>query len=101
MGKRVDLQALLEQIPGPRKVYFQPPANVAMEYPVILYERDYAETTYANNAPYRYTKRYQVTVIDRNPDSEIPDKVAALPLCKFNRHFVTQGLHHDVFNIYF
>jgi hypothetical protein len=101
MGKRVDLQALLERIPGPTAVFFQAPQNVALEYPVILYSRDYAVTKFANNLPYRFTKRYQVIVIDRNPDSEIPDKVAALPLCTFNRHYVADELHHDVYNLYF
>jgi hypothetical protein len=42
-----------------------------------------------------------VTVIDRNPDSEIPDKVAALPMTLFNRWFAADNLHHDVFNVYF
>jgi hypothetical protein len=101
VGRRLDLQTLLESIPGPKAVWFQEPQNVAMDYPVIIYNRDYAVTQFANNSPYRFTKRYQVTVIDRNPDSEIPDKVAALPLCKFNRHFIANGLHHDVYNLYF
>jgi hypothetical protein len=56
---------------------------------------------FANNLPFRHTKRYQVTVIDRDPDSLIPDKVAALPMCLHNRFFVANNLNHDVFNLYF
>lgn len=99
MGQRLDLQTLLEDL-APH-VYFQPPANVQIEYPCVVYVRDNARTQFAGNAPYRYTKRYQVTVIDRDPDSEIPDKIAALPMCIFNRHFVVENLNHDVFNLYF
>lgn len=101
MGQRLDLQELLETILGSANVYFQPPANVRMEYPAIVYSRDLAETLFAGNNPYLYTKRYQVTVIDRDPDSLIPDKVAALPMCTFSNAFVADNLNHSVFNLYF
>lgn len=101
MGQRVELQALLEVILGSRNVYFQPPANVQLKYPCIIYRRDSLETLFAGNRPYRHTKRYEVTVIDRNPDSEIPPKVAALPMCTFARFFAADNLNHDVYNLYF
>lgn len=82
-------------------VYFQPPNGLQMVYPCIVYKRDQANTIFADNNPYRNTKRYQVTVIDRDPDSVIPDKVAAFPLCTFNRFFTADNLNHDVFNLYF
>lgn len=72
-----------------------------MEYPCIVYARDYALTRFAGNLPYTRTKRYQVTVIDRDPDSDIPDRVASLPMCTFNRFFTSENLNHDVFNLYF
>lgn len=101
MAPRTQLQSLLETLLGTRNVYFQPPANVIMKYPCIVYTRDVAETAFANNNPYKYTKKYQVTVIDRDPDSGIPDKVAGLPLCSHNRFFTTDNLNHDVFTLYF
>lgn len=101
MAPRLELQTLLENLIGNRNVYFQPPANVMMTYPCIVYRRDFAESEFADNSPYRSTKRYQVTVIDRNPDSVIPDKVAVLPMCSFNRFFTADNLNHDVFNIFF
>lgn len=100
MGRpRLELQAILRGIT--EHVYFQPPSNVTMEYPCIVYERDTADTKFADDEPYRYTKRYAVTVIDRDPDSPIPDKVAALPMCTFNRAFQANDLNHDVFNLFF
>lgn len=101
MARRHELQTLLEDILGTRNVYFQPPANVQMQYPCIVYTRDSARTRFAGNAPYRYKKRYQVTYIDRNPDSEVPDKIAALPMCMFDRHYATENLNHDVFSLFF
>jgi hypothetical protein len=99
MARRLQLQSLLETLCA--NVYFQPPANVQMNYPCVVYKRDDADTQFAGNKPYIYVKRYMVTVIDRNPDSAIPDTIAALPQCLFNRNYVANGLHHDVFNLYF
>lgn len=101
MGQRLELQTLLEGLLGTRNVYFQPPANVQMEYPCILYKRDAADSQFAGNTPYRYTKRYQVTYISQDPDSEIPDKIALLPMCVFDRHYAVRNLNHDVFSIFF
>lgn len=95
------LQTILEKTLGSSHVYFQPPTNVKLTYPCIVYKRDDAETLFAGNLPYRYTKRYQVTVIDRDPDSGIPDKVAALPMCTYLRFFTADDLNHDVFYLYF
>lgn len=96
---RLQLQSLLEQFCN--HVYFQPPNGLSMQYPCIVYLRDDAITRFAGNKPYSYTKRYQVTVIDSNPDSPIPDKVAGLPLCAYDRWFAADNLNHDVFNLYF
>lgn len=72
-----------------------------MNYPCIVYQRDQAINKYADNGPYHHTKRYQVSIIDRDPDSIIPDKVARLSLCEFAQHFVAENLHHDIYNLYY
>lgn len=99
--QRVDLQAIFQEILGNDHVYFQPPEDMKIEYPCIVYHRDFALTFFADNYPYRYGKRYLVTVIDRNPDSPIPDKVAQLPLCKFDRSYTADNLNHDVYRLFF
>lgn len=101
MGQRLELQNLLETILGSENVYFQPPANIQMQYPAIVYKLDDISTEFANNFPYQRSKRYQVTIIDRNPDTEIPERIAVLPMCLFSRRFVANNLNHDVFNLYF
>lgn len=101
MGRRLDLQGILETLIGTGNVYFQPPASIQMAYPCIVYERYIAITLFADDNPYTYRKCYQVTVIDQDPDSQIPDKVALLPLCRHNRFFVANNLNHDVFNLYY
>ncbi len=99
MGQRLDLHALLKAITP--VVYFQPPAGVEMQYPCIIYKRDDIHTLYADNITYKKKKRYMVTVIDTTPDSDIPDKVAELPLCSYDRFYTADSLNHDVFTLYF
>lgn len=101
MGSRLDLQTLLETLLGTRNVYFQPPENVKLNYPCIIYSRNYSDTSFANNKPYQFQTKYQVLVIDKNPDSEILKKVAMLPMCIFNRHYTSDNLNHDVYNLYY
>ena len=102
MSRRTDLQTLLQSVIGSgKKVYFQPPSTITMVYPCIVYQRNDTKTQYADNHPYHYEKEYIVTVIDSNPDSLIPDKVAALPKTRFDRAFTSENLNHDVFTIYF
>jgi hypothetical protein len=99
MGQRLELQALLKTFT--LNVYFQPPANVEMKYPAIVYKRARADTQFAGNKPYRYTKRYQVTLITEDPDDPIHDELASLPMCLHDRFFTANDLNHDVFNLYF
>lgn len=99
MAPRLNLHQLLETFVA--NVYYQPPNNVQLVYPCIIYKRDYADTKFADDKPYNHTKRYMVTVIDRDPDSDIPDKVASMPLSLFNRFYTADNLNHDVYNVYF
>jgi hypothetical protein len=102
MGSRLELQTLFESLMGPDpNVYYQAPTNSQMQYPCILYNRDNSHSEFADNLPYSRTKRYLVTVIDRDPDSELPDKVEDLPCCSFNRFYSAENLNHFVFTLFF
>lgn len=101
MAPRSELQGILETLLGSPNVYFQPPANAQLSYPCILYKRDNSDTSFADNNPYRVEKRYLVTVIDRNPDSVIPDKVAALPTSTHSRFYTVNNLNHDAYTLYY
>lgn len=99
MGTRLELDALLRTVLGSNNVYFQPPPEFRMSYPCIVYNRSNIRSKSADNRPYKLTKEYTITVIDANPDSEIPDRIAELPQCIFDRGFKSENLNHDVFNI--
>ena len=99
MAPRLQLHQLLKTFTD--NVYFQPPNNVQLKYPCIIYKRDFAETKFADDIPYNYMKRYMVIIIDQDPDGTISDKVASIPRSLFNRFYTADGLNHDVFNVFF
>jgi hypothetical protein len=101
MAPREELQTLLKNVLGSDHVYFQPPPTVQMSYPCIVYKRDDVTTLFAANMPYQNMKRYLVTVIDKDPDSKIPSKIAALRSCIFDRFYTADNLNHDVFKLFF
>jgi len=104
MAPRLELQALLVNLLGSNDVYFQPPPEYQMRYPCIVYSRDvylYGSSRWANNKLYNNRTRYLLTYIDRNPDSDMLNKIANLPMCTFNRSFAADNLTHDVYHLFF
>lgn len=101
MTNRLNLQTTLENILGSRNVYYQPPESVKMQYPAIVYFRNSIENNHANDSVYNQNVSYEIIVIYKDPDSEIPIAVSQLPLCKFNRRYTADNLYHDVFTLYF
>ena len=81
MGTRLDLHALLIEVLGSRNVYFQPPTSLKMSYRII--------------------HKYDLVLIEKNPDSAIPDKLANLPRCKLDRCYTADNLYHYAFSIFY
>lgn len=99
MGSRLELHELLKTLAP--NVYFQQPTSMQMEYPCIEYHRTDEDVKHANNLPYINKRRYQATVIDRNPETEIPDEMSKLALCRNVRFFTKDGLNHYVYDLYY
>ena len=101
MGTRLELHEVLCNIIGSRNVYYQPPESIKMNYPAIVYSRNDIFNKHGDGIPYMQSVSYQVTVIDKDPDSTIVSDIAKLPYCRFNRHFTSDNLNHDVFTLYY
>lgn len=82
-------------------VYFQPPDNIRMQYPAIVYRVYLPEDEYANNDKYVGHTIYELTVIDRNPDSEVAMAIYRLPKSSFVREFKSDDLNHYIFRYYY
>lgn len=98
---RAKLRSILEPYGASKNVYFQPPESVKLDYPCIIYQFETINLTRANNNIYGRKRRYQLTLIDKNPDSPLPDRLLdILPTASHDNHFVNDGMYHDVFTIY-
>ena len=94
-----ELQTKFETLLESRNVYFNPPADMHMDYDAIVFKRSRINNTFANNGVYRQLYSYEVTVITLDPDALIIEKISKLPQCTFDRCFVSENLYHNVFTI--
>ena len=102
MAWHQNLQDELVAILGTRNVYFQPPDGTQLKYPCIVYERSDINVARADNYLYKAKNRYSITVIDRRPDNTIVDTILRhFTNCRFDRHFVSDNLNHDVITLFY
>lgn len=102
MARRLQLHEELCTLLGTRNVYFQPPATVKLNYDCIIYSVNNREDLRADDQHYRNFVRYEVMLITRDPDSDLPD----ILLNGFNRithqrHYTADNLHHDIYTLFY
>lgn len=105
---RIDLHTELVYLLGTQneqsdkqRVYFQQPSTIKISYPCIIYKLDAQDEVRANNNLYRMMKRYLITVIDKNPDSTIPDRMMNFKYCSFVNYFTIDNLNHYNYSLYY
>lgn len=113
MKSRLDLHNILCICLGSDHVYFSPPESIELKYPCIVYHRDGMNTVYADNKAYNTSIDYTITVISDEPDihdlsqeihistSHIHEALMTLPYISYDRHYVADGLNHDVYKLIF
>lgn len=99
-SRRLELHEKFCEILGSRNAYFNPPESLKLQYPAIVYHRKPIDNTFANNGVYKQSQGYEVTVIDEDPEGLLAGKVSTLPTCRPTRHFTSDNLVHDVFELY-
>lgn len=100
MASRLELHEKFKKILGSSNVYFQPPTR--MDYPCIKYSLSGISTKRANNAIYNSINRYEVIVIDYDPDSTIHTEILnSFRMCSFDRSYKANNLNHFVLTLYF
>jgi hypothetical protein len=98
---QAELQTLLREIEGVTEAYFQKPGNLTLTPPYIVYEIDDEYVARADDTAFAFWNRYTVTIVDRDPDSPIRATVRDLPHASMDRKFISGGLYHFVYNLYF
>ena len=100
--RRIQLHGLLETVLGSSRVYYRPPESTKLKYPCIVYNLRTGDTLFANNMPYKFERCYDVTLIRKEADSDLTDKLAmSFPKCRFDRSFTSDNLIHDNFVLYY
>ena len=109
--RRLQLQAELESILAGKvailednelAIYFQPPENVKLKYPCLLYSYETDYFRHANDKSYFLKPQYELTVISRDPDNTISDTIVEhFKYCRHNRRFMADNLIHDVIGLYY
>lgn len=95
-----EIQTKLEELLGSENVYFQPPENIKIKYPAIIYKIARQNKKLANDAVYGIVPVYEMKVVDYVPDSWITAKLLEDPKCSFVAGYCNSNLHYDVLNIY-
>lgn len=102
MSDRYSLQADLEKLIGSENVYFQPPENIKLKYPCIIYNMSRIQDIHADNKRFFTHIKYDVTIIDSNPDSSLPnDFLNHFRYGSFDRMFINDNLYHYTFGLYY
>lgn len=100
-NQREYIDTLLRSLTGVNKVYFQPPATVSLKYPCVIYTFSNYERWFADDKALFSWPEYEVTLIDRDPESEIHRQIMLLDqdsgnncYVSFQRFYTADNLNH-------
>ena len=101
MNSRAQLHSVLQEaLPGVA-LYYQPPENIKLTYPCVVYTFDKIKSSEANNSRYIRHDKYTIKLIGSLIDVEKwSDKILGLRYCDLDTTFVSDGLYHYVYQIY-
>ena len=98
---RSALHEKLCTILGSRNVYHDPPSNIHLNYPCIIYKRQAVVSRSADNKRYANWYPYDVQIISKDPDFELFDSFLSNFECgREGAPFTSDNLHHSNFTIY-
>lgn len=105
-NQRLMLDNTLRSIEGVKKVYYQPPASIKLQYPCLMYEPSNPDTMYADDRRYLMFMGYTLTLIDTDPESIIQKHILDLNknldsncFVKFDRFFTSDNLNHWTYSL--
>lgn len=99
---RMKIQEMLKKHLGIKNLYFDPPRSIQMKFPCVVYDMENPVIQYADDRPYQFSYRWNITIIDRDgtKGEYYLRKMLELPYCSFDRKFVTDNLYHFIFTLH-
>lgn len=83
-----------------KRVFFNPDSNVKLIYPCVIYSENSYNHKRADNVRYFSGIEYRVTVIDRNPDTDIHvDILEAFQHARYSNNHRADNLIHHILTI--
>lgn len=82
--------------------YYQPPENLKMVYPAVIYSFDGIDDRHANNNVYKRKLRYSLIYVSEDPDDRVINAIDSMEYCRMERSpYVADNLYHYPFTIYY
>nr|DAY36821.1 MAG TPA: tail completion protein [Caudoviricetes sp.] len=95
-----DLLHMLQQAVQHYQVYFQPPENLKITYPAVIFHLSKIEIDHASDVPYKGAKEYSVTLITKDPEPDVIDEILKIPYSSLDTTYISDGMNHFVFTVY-
>lgn len=95
-----DLLHLLQQAVRHNRVYFQPPENLNIGYPAVVFHLSKIEIDHASDVPYKGAKEYSVVLITKDPEPDVINEILKIPYSSLDTTYISDGMNHFVFTVY-
>lgn len=101
-ARRLAFDAELRALLNTNNTYFEPPDNVRMKYPCVVYSRSGIYDLRADDLRYHNRQRFSAMTINTNPDTNWPQLILDhFPYSRFDRSYNADNLAHNVITIYY
>ena len=94
---------------GVSNVYFEPPKNLQLIYPCVIFKRGADSHRSCDNRIYKLDNAYDITYVSYEPDDQMANVILVgdltheppFKMIRKIRHYVAEGLHHDQYKLYY
>lgn len=95
-----DLLHLLRKAVDHDRVYFQPPENLKLGYPAIVFHLTKIKVDHADDVPYKGAREYMITLISKDPEPNALEEILKIPYTTLDSTYISDGMNHFVFTSY-
>lgn len=95
-----DLLHLLRKAVDHDRVYFQPPENLKLGYPAIVFHLTKIKVDHADDVPYKGAREYMITLISKDPEPDALEEILKIPYTTLDSTYISDGMNHFVFTSY-
>lgn len=95
-----DLLHLLQRAVKHNRVYFQPPENLKLGYPAIVFHLTKIKVDHADDVPYKGAREYMITLITKDPEPDALEEILKIPYTTLDSTYISDGMNHFVFTSY-